>query len=312
MARTGGSLRVDPAPPAGQTDGPAPSAGTVDAETKDGSPPIARPAAIAPAVPARLPGTVFRDRLADGTEGPEMVVVPAWRFLMGSPDSDKDASSNERPRHEVTISKPYAMGRFEVTFEEYDRFAQAMGRELPSDGGWGRGKQPAINVSFEDARAYAAWLSKETGTIYRLPSEAEWEQAARAGTSTSYWWGSDGGNNHANCYNCGSRWDKTQTAPVGSFAANPYGLYGTAGNVWEWVEDCYHETYQGVPGDDSVWLDTGGGDCGRRVVRGGDWRSGLLDLRSAHRSWDTAGVVDGAHFSYAENYEAVFRLARDF
>ena len=121
----------------------------------------------------RSPDTVFRDRLADGTEGPEMVVVPAGRFLMGSPNSDKDAEVDEQPQHEVTISKPYAMGRYEVTFEEYDRFAEATGRKLPADFGWGRGKRPVIFVAFKDARAYAGWLSKETGESYRLPSEAE-------------------------------------------------------------------------------------------------------------------------------------------
>jgi formylglycine-generating enzyme required for sulfatase activity len=303
MARTDASLRVDPARSAGQTGVPEPSAGIVAAERKDVSPPIARPVATAPAVPERSPGTVFRDRLADGSRGPEMVVVPAGRFLMGSPNSDKNARSDERPQHEVTISKPYAMGRYEVTFEEYDRFAQATGRALPGDAGWGRGKQPAIHVSFEDARAYAAWLSKETGESYRLPSEAEWEYAARAGTSTSYWWGSDMGNHHANCGDCGSQWDSRHTAPVGSFAANPYGLYDTAGNVWEWVEDCSHETYQGAPGDGLVWLDADGGDCGRRVVRGGSWDDNPRNLRSAGRLRLPTGV--------AVNY-AGFRLARAF
>jgi formylglycine-generating enzyme required for sulfatase activity len=230
-----------------------------------------------------------------------MVVVPAGRFLMGSPDSDKEAYTDERPQHEVTISKPYAMGRYEVTFEEYDRFAERTWGGLPDDGDWGRGKRPVINVSFEAARDYAAWLSKETGTVYRLPSEAEWEHAARAGTSTSYWWGSDAGNNAANCHGCGSRWENTQTAPVGSFAANPYGLYDTVGNVWEWVNDCYHETYQGAPRDGSAWLDPG--RCGRRVVRGGSWVMYPRNVRSAERVGLAAGDAD---------YYGGFRLARSF
>lgn len=232
--------------------------------------------------PALSPGTVFRDRLADGSDGPDMVVVPAGRFLMGSAESDNEADDDEHPQHEVAIPKPFAMGRFEVTFEEYDRFAKAIGRPLPEDKGWGRGRQPAINVSFDDAQAYAEWLSKETGHTYRLPSESEWEYAARASKETAYWWGPDVGKNQANCSGCGSRWDDKETAPVGSFDANPYGLYDTAGNVWEWVEDCYHSTYTGVPADGRAWVDDK--TCGSRVRRGGSWGGEPWNLRSADRN----------------------------
>jgi formylglycine-generating enzyme required for sulfatase activity len=126
-----------------------------------------------------------------------------------------------------------------VTFEEYAKFATAVGRKLPEGEGWGTGNRPVINVSWKDAVAYAEWLSEQTGKRYRLPSEAEWEYAAGAGTETKYWWGNEVGINRANCDGCGSQWDNKQTAPVGSFDANPLGLYDTAGKVFEWVQDCW-------------------------------------------------------------------------
>ncbi|RMD68212.1 MAG: PEGA domain-containing protein, partial [Gammaproteobacteria bacterium] len=179
-------------------------------------------------------GKSFRDRLRDGGFGPEMVVIPPGRFLMGSPFDEEGRDSDEGPQHRVSIARPFAIGRYEVTFEEYDRFCEATGRRRPDDNGWGRGKRPVINVSWHDAKAYARWLSKQTGKRYRLPSEAEWEYAARAGTSTRYWWGDRVGHGHANCDGCGSWWDGKETAPVGFFDPNPWGLYDTAGNVWEW------------------------------------------------------------------------------
>ena len=230
---------------------------------------------------------------------PEMVEVPAGSFMMGSPESDSSAQSDEFPPHPVKISKPFAIGKYEVTFEEYDTFALATGRALPNDGGWGRGKRPVINVTWNDVVAYAEWLSQQTGKRYRLPSEAEWEYAAQAGTKTSYWWGDEIGTDRANCDGCGSRWDKKQTAPVGSFKANPFGLYDTAGNVWEWVQDCWNECYEGAPEDGSAWKS---GDCGRRVFRGGSWFTYPGGLRSANRGWHTADPRD---------YDIGFRLAQD-
>jgi formylglycine-generating enzyme required for sulfatase activity len=172
-----------------------------------------------------------------------------------------------------------------VTFEEYDRFARATGRRLPHDETWGRGKRPVINVSWHDAQAYAEWLSEQTGHSYRLPSEAEWEYAARGGSYWMYWWMAaedadvtDGV--WANCHNCGSDWDGIRTAPVGQFPANPYGLYDMTGNVQEWVTDCYHDSYEGAPQDGSAWLRP---HCTRRVVRGGGYTSPLDTLRSARR-----------------------------
>ena len=181
----------------------------------------------------------------------------------------------------------FALGVYEVTFAEYDRFANATGRDRPNDRGWGRGGRPVIYVSWGDAVAYASWLSAETGEEYRLPSESEWEYAARAGTATRYGWGQDIGRNRANCSECGSRWDGEQTAPAGSFPANAWGLHDMAGNVWEWVEDCWHENYARAPRDGSAW--TSGADCGRRVLRGGSWNDLPAVLRSANRVGGDAG-----------------------
>ncbi|WMJ09027.1 SUMF1/EgtB/PvdO family nonheme iron enzyme [Nitrosomonas sp. sh817] len=230
---------------------------------------------------------------------PEMVRIPPGKFLMGSNDGDL----GERPVHEVNIDHAFEIGKYEVTFDEYDIFAKATGHKLPDDHDWIRGKRPVINVTFLDAKAYAEWLSVETGKKYRLPSEAEWEYVARAGTQTRYWWGDDIGVSNANCVGCGSRWDERKTAPVGSFKANTFGLYDTAGNVWELVRDCWHDNYDNAPDDGSAWLEKNGGDCNRCVIRGGSWSNAPQNLRSAHRFWsylDVSNIFQG------------FRIARDF
>ena len=246
----------------------------------------------------RQPGEVFRDC----ADCPEMVVVPAGRFRMGCV-SGQDCGDDELPVHDVQVGS-FALSKYEVLFEEYDRFADATGRARPRDGplygeGWGRGGRPAINVSWEDATAYTEWLSAQTGATYRLPSEAEWEYAARAGTTTPYSWGSDIGQNRANCSGCGSRWDLEQTAPAGSFAPNAWGLHDMHGNVSEWVADCWHDRYARAPSDGSAW--TRGGDCGLRVLRGGSWVYGAGDLRAASRRLRTAGF---------RNADFGFRLSR--
>ena len=240
-------------------------------------------ASATPQVPGTITaGTVFRDTLSDGGQGPQMVVLPTGSFQMGSPNTEIDSENDERPVRTVNISKRIAMGRYEVTFADYDRFANATGRTKPGDSGWGRGSRPVINVSQEDAQDYATWLSTQTGKTYRLPSEAEWEYAARAGTRTRYSWGDEIGPSRANCDGCGSAWDDTQTAPVGSFAANAFGLFDMHGNVWEWVEDCYVNTYNGAPTDGSART-TGCGATTRAVVRGGSWFALPQYLRSAYR-----------------------------
>ncbi len=211
-------------------------------------------------------GGFFFDVLAQGDYGPEMVRLPRGTFLMGSESRQSD--DNERPVQEITIGHAVALARHEVTFEDYDRFAQATGRSLPDDNGWGRGRQPVINVSWSDARDYAQWLSRETDQPYRLPSEAEWEYAARAGTRTPYWWGDELGTGRAVCDECGSAWDGKQPAPVGSLDANPWGLFDLNGNVDEWVQDCYIDSHADRPRDGSARQQI---NCEYRVMRGGSW-----------------------------------------
>jgi len=232
------------------------------------------------------PGRHFKDC----EDCPVLVVIPVGSFDMGSPDQEIGRHSNEGPVHRVTHPKPFALGRFEVTFAEYDQCVSEGGcGHRPNDEGWGRGNRPAINVSWDDAQAYVQWLSGKTGKLYRLPSEAEWEYAVRAGSSERYPWGDEIGGNRANCGGCGSEWDRKQTAPVRSFAANRFGLHDTVGNVWEWVEDCWNESYGGAPADGSAWRT---GDCGRRVVRGGSWFDFPEIVRSAVRSGIVTVVRD--------------------
>ena len=213
-------------------------------------------------------GEVFRDRLRCGGEGPEMVVLPTGRFRMGHL-LDGIGIGHARPVHTVTISRRIAMGQYPVTFEDYDRFVMATGAERPEDEGWGRDRMPVINVRWHDAKAYAAWLSEQTGKRYRLPSESEWEYAARAGTETLYSWGDEIGVNRTNCKGSGSKWSDRQTSPVGSFEPNAFGLFDMHGNVCEWLEDCWHDNYEGAPSDGSAWTSGGRGD--HRVLRGGAW-----------------------------------------
>ena len=228
--------------------------------------------------------SVFRDSLPDGSAGPEMVVIPAGEFRMGN--LQEDDRSNERPVHRVHIAAAFAIGKYEISYAEYLHFATATGRTPPHDEGWGRGRRPVIDVSWEDATAYAHWLTEQTGEPYHLPSEAEWEYAARAGSATSYWWGHDirqDAKVWANCNSCGSQWDGNQTAPVGSFVPNHYGLYDTAGNVAEWVQDCYVDNYRGAFEDGTAQVQD---NCERRVVRNGGWNSKPEKTGSAARAWD--------------------------
>ena len=207
---------------------------------------------------------------------PEMLIIPAGEFTMGSNEFE-----NEKPPHRVKIAKPFEAGKYAVTFNEWDICVKEGGCETrPSSHFWGRGRRPVINVSWNDAQAYVAWLSKKTGKSYRLLTEAEWEYAARAGTAAKYYWGDDIGKGNANCNGCGSRWDNEQTAPVGSFKPNGFGLYDMLGNVWQWVEDCYVDEYEHAPADGSAMT---AGDCRRRVLRGGSWAFNAWNLRAARR-----------------------------
>lgn len=230
----------------------------------------------------------------DCAQCPDMVVIPDGSFLMGSNAGDSD----EKPVHQVTVGR-FAMGKYEVTFAQWDACVAAGGcSHRPGDEGWGRGRRPVINVSWRHARQYVAWLSRETGKRYRLPSEAEWEYAARAGTQTAYWWGDAIGSGNANCSDCDSRWDNRRTAPVGSFRPNRFGLYDVSGNVDEWVEDCWHKTYAGAPTNGRPW--TTGGNCRFRVLRGGSWLYNPKGLLSASRVGVGSGFrVNGLGFRVA-------------
>ncbi len=227
---------------------------------------------------AFVPGAVFKDEIMPDTFGPNMVVLPAGKFRMG--DLNRRGDDNEYPVHQVTIRRSFALSQHEVTFAEYDLFALNTGRKLPDDEGWGRGDRPVINISWNDANAYADWIRRQSGLAYRLPTEAEWEYAARAGTTTAFWWGNELEPNSAACDDCSSQFDGRRSAPVGSFQANPWGLYDMTGNVYEWVSDCYNETYEEAPTDGSSW---NVGQCNYRVMRGGSWYDISRLVRSASR-----------------------------
>jgi formylglycine-generating enzyme required for sulfatase activity len=219
---------------------------------------------------------------------PVMIVVQAGKFKMGSPDNEPDRLASEGPRHEVTIAKPFAVSKFEVTFDEWDACAAAAGcpRGVPHE--WGRGQMPVINVSWDEAKQYVGWLSRWTGKEYRLLTEAEWEYAARAGSTTRHFWGDEPGKGNANCAGCGSQWDGKQTAFVGSFKKNAYGLYDMHGNVWEWVEDTWHGNYEGAPPNGSAWVE--GGDSSKHVDRGGSWGYDPQSLRAAFRESSSTAI----------------------
>ena len=256
------------------------------------------------------PGQVFSDRLQDGSSGPEMVVIPAGQFRMG--DIQGGGADDEKPVHWVNIDK-FAMGKYEVTVGEYLRFVKATDTHAPQ---WlEKGNEynihtgtndyykkfsdenlPIVGVSWNNAVAYAEWLSQQTGKTYRLPTEAEWEYVARAGTETKYWWGNDIGSNKANCYEnyCGDSFE--YTSPIGSFAANPYGLYDTAGNVWEWTCSEYEDKYNGK--EEKC---TSKNRAMQLVIRGGSWLDVARYVRAAFRDWSSRD---------SRYYNVGFRLAR--
>ena len=251
-------------------------------------------------------GETFRDCATC----PEMVVLPAGEFMMGSPEGESGRKDNEGPQHRVTIPEPFAVGKYEVTVGQFAKFVQETNHSTgycadnPEQGSWNNPRafnqtnnHPVVCVSWDDASAYARWLSTETGHKYRLLSEAEWEYAARAGTTTAYYFGPMLMENMAQYRSKG-------TATVGSFPANAFGLHDMHGNLWEWVEDCWHDDYTGAPTDGSAWISgcikSEGKDT--RVLRGGAWYSGPVFLRSAFRVWNYTPAlyfVDG------------FRVARD-
>ena len=228
------------------------------------------------------------------------VLIRKGSFLMGSPKDEQSRHSDEGPQHPVQVRSFY-LGRYPVTRGEYARFADTMGSSIDDkwrDPGFKQGDDhPVVRVSWNDAQTYIEWLYRETGLVYRLPSEAEWEYACRAGTSTRFWWGDDPGYQLAHAHaNFGK--NLRGTTSTNSFAPNPWGLYDMSGNVWEWVQDCRNASYQGSPRDGSAWLS---GDCSRRVLRGGSWISNPYLLRSAYRN---------GYFTNSCYYYVGFRLAR--
>jgi formylglycine-generating enzyme required for sulfatase activity len=262
-------------------------------------------AAIVPAPPCdeaqvaidrHCPGR--KDSFKDCPECPEMVVVPAGEVMMGSRSNEEGRAGNEGPQHKVTIEKQFAVSKFETTFAEWGACVLAGGcKHTPNDQGWGRGRRPVVDVSWEDARAYATWLSRETGLKYRLLTEAEWEYAARAGTTTAFSTGemitgADANFDGSHAYG-GSRKGqyRKSTVEVGSFLPNAFGLHDMHGNVWEWVEDCWHTDYKGGPSDGSSWTNR----CNERsrALRGGSWIDPPRILRSAYRSRNVPGYRGG-------------------
>jgi formylglycine-generating enzyme required for sulfatase activity len=232
---------------------------------------------------------------------PWMIVVPAGKFMMGSPVNEKGRDPNEGPQHSVIIASRFAVSKFDVTFADWIACASVgvCPREGgANDNGWGRGDRPVINVNWDDAQAYVGWLSKMTGKQYRLLSEAEWEYAARAGTTTAFYWGDELDKENANCHRCKTEFSGLQTSPVGKFKPNPWGLFDMAGNVWQWVQDCWNADYIGAPSGGLPWEK---GNCGKRVVRGGSWYYYPADPRSAYRYGDQKDD---------RNYNTGFRVGR--
>ena len=286
--------------------------------------------AIALAVPAFAQERTDRE-FQECTDCPVMVGIPAGRFVMGSPASEPGRFDNEGPQHVVSV-RAFALGKFDVTSAQFRDFLEAT-RYQPApcnrilNLGWrvlddGRAvapdeaeplRWPAVCLDWRDADAYVAWLNAKVKAArpelekragpYRLPSEAEWEFAARAGTTTARWWGTAIGTGNANCNGCGSRWDDSDLSTVEKFHPNPFGLYGMLGNAWQWTADCWHKSYVGAPTNGSAWTEN---DCAKYVLRGGSWDNVPIFIRSAAR---TGSLADGGEFDYSSL--ASFRVARD-
>ena len=231
---------------------------------------------------------------------PEMIVIPAGSFTMGASQTEPGQDWTQEPQHAVTIARPLAVSKYEITFDDWDACTNYGDCPHISDAGYGRGSQPVIDLDWSEAQHYADWFSKMTGKTYRLLTESEYEYAARAGTQTPYPWGADAGKANADCNGCGSKWDNTRTAPVGSFAPNAFGLFDMVGNVWEWTQDCWHDTYEGAPADGSAWTGANGGDCTKRVDRGGAFVSAIDIIRCAERwGYPADGRFDAVGFRIA-------------
>ncbi|WP_414691373.1 SUMF1/EgtB/PvdO family nonheme iron enzyme [Noviherbaspirillum sp.] len=275
---------------------PAPAAKAPPERPRPTPPAAAKPAPPAAAPERPAPSTAKAGgTIKDCPTCPDMVALPAGDFTMGSNASDP----SEKPAHHVSIATPFAISKYEVTVAQWDACVEAGGCQ-PSPNGSGRPKNtPARDISWDDAQQYVKWLAKLSGKPYRLPTEAEWEYAARGGTTTRFWWGNQMQTGKANCKDCGEPWQQEGPAPVGSFAANPFGLHDMNGSVWEWVSDCWHNNYKGAPADGRSWDDA---HCRVRVIRGGSWREGASYMPTTTRFKYDASV------RYSQNG---FRVARD-
>jgi formylglycine-generating enzyme required for sulfatase activity len=233
--------------------------------------PAPRPVAPTPA------GSLQRlTAIRDCEDCPEMVSLPPGSFIMG----ERNGDPSERPAHQVTIRKPFAIGKYEVTVGQWKACVAAGGcRYNPKKAG-SDDTLPVRDISWSDAQQYINWLRKKTGQPYRMPTEAEWEYAARGGTQSRYWWGDRFVPGKANCKDCGDDWDRKSPGRVGSHEANPFGLHDLNGSVWEWVGDCWHRSYSGAPKDGSAWEQA---NCTQRVIRGGAWRNDKSYMHSASR-----------------------------
>jgi formylglycine-generating enzyme required for sulfatase activity len=273
------------APPASTTPQPHPNA-QAPAPAAPQAPAASKPAAVAaPAQPAAPPPAraATSGESKDCAACPTMVSLPAGSFTMGSNSDDP----SEKPPHRVTIAAPFAIGKYEVTVEQWNACADVNGCPKLSPENNSVKNAPARDLSWDDAQLYVKWLSKVTGKPYRLPTEAEWEYADRGGTATKYWWGDQMRKGMANCKDCGDPYHKEGPEPVGSFSANPFGLHDMNGSVWEWVSDCWHNSYQGAPADGHVWDSPA---CNMRVIRGGSWREGNDYMYSSTRFKYSASV----------------------
>ena len=244
----------------------------VPAKVPEQAPAPAAPAQASAATKAVAAGTDIKDCPAC----PTLVTIAAGTFTMGSNTSDP----SEKPAHQVSIGAPFAIGRYEVSVQEWEACAAAGGCQKIAQRPNTSPNAPMRDVSWDDAQQYVKWLSSTSGKPYRLPTEAEWERAARGGSATRYWWGEQMAQGKANCKECGKPWAEEAPANVGSFGANPYGVYDTSGSVWEWVADCWHNNYKGAPEDGRAWDEA---DCRVRVIRGGSWREGAAYMVASTR-----------------------------
>lgn len=263
-----------PAPLAHQKPKPAPAqpAPAQSAPAKQ-APAKQAPAEDAPPAQAAAGGG---PEIRDCPGCPVLVSLPADAFTMGNNASDP----SEKPAHPVRLGAPFAIGKFEVTVQQWNACAEAGGCPKLAQGLNSNANGPVRDLSWDDAQQYVKWLASVSGKPYRLPTEAEWEYAARGGTTTPYWWGAKMVTGKANCKDCGPPWSAERPANAGSFAANPYGLYDTSGSVWEWVADCWHNNFKDAPNDGSTWDDP---NCRVRVIRGGSWREGAAYMVTSTR-----------------------------